>query len=160
MIINEPVAEPILVTVAEEPTAVIHHTGVTVADLPALFDAGFSALAVSGAALSGPPFAIYRGDPMAVFDMEIGFPVAIPLEAAVPGAVTVEPGVLPSGPALTLTHLGPYDTLGESWGRLAAEAAARGFVPALFFELYISDPTPETDPATLRTDLFLLGDPA
>ena len=160
MMIDEPLTEPTLITVAEEPTAVIHHKGVTVADLPALFDAGFPALAASGAALSGPPFAIYHGDPMAVFDMQIGFPVAVPLAAAVPGEVTVEPGLLPSGPALALTHLGPYDTLGQSWGLLATEAAARGFVPTLFCEVYVSDPTPETDPATLRTDLFLLGTPA
>ncbi|MGC4154285.1 MAG: GyrI-like domain-containing protein [Propionicimonas sp.] len=160
MIINEPVPEPTLLTVAEEPTAVVRHTGVTVADLPALFDAGYPALAASGAPLSGPAFALYLGDPMAVFDLEIGFPVATPLPAAIPGAVTVEPGVLPSGPAFVLTHFGSYDTLGESWGRLAAEAAARGFVPSLSFELYVSDPTPQTDPATLRTDLFLLGTPA
>ena len=52
---------------------------------------------------------------------------------------------------------GPYDTLGQSWGRLAAAATAQGFVPGPFCEVYVSDPTPETDPATLRTDLFLLG---
>lgn len=160
MMINEPLAEPILLTVADEPTVVIRHHGVTVADLPNLFDAGFTALAASGAALSGPPFAIYRGDPAAVFDMEIGFPVAAPLPAPVEGSVTVEPDTLPSGPALALSHIGSYDTLGESWGRLAAEAAARGFTPTLFFEVYVSDPTPETDPATLRTDLFLVGTPA
>lgn len=157
MMIDEPLTEPTLVTVAQEPTAAIRHQSVTIADLPALFDAGFPALAASGAALSGPPFAIYHGDPMAVFDLQIGFPVSTPLTAPVPGAVTVEPGVLPSGPAWALTHVGPYDTLGQSWGRLAAAATAQGFVPGPFCEVYVSDPTPETDPATLRTDLFLLG---
>ena len=106
--------------------------------------------------MAGPAFAIYRGDPSATFDIELGFPVTEPLAHSVPGEVTVEPSTLPSGRALAVSHLGSYDGLGQTWGRLASAAGGRGLQPAYFFELYITEPSPEMDPATLRTDLFLV----
>ncbi|MDQ7991147.1 MAG: GyrI-like domain-containing protein [Propionicimonas sp.] len=156
----EPVIEPTLVVLATEPTAVVRHHGVTVSELAPLFDAGYPAIAASGAAVAGPAFALYLGDPQAAFDLELGFPVSQPLPAAVPGTVTVEGSSLPGGHAFTLSHVGAYDTLAEGWGRLAAAAAARGFRPTCFYEVYVTEPTAATDPATLRTDLFLVGTPA
>lgn len=53
--------------------------------------------------------------------------------------------------ALQLLHVGPYDKLGESYGRLAAEAAERGLAacgPA--HEIYLSDPR-RTAPERLKT---------
>ena len=156
MIIREPVTEPTAVTLEPVPTAVVRHRGVTVADLPALFDAAYPAIGASGAAIAGPAFAVYRGDPSARFDLEIGFPVTSPVAGPIAGPVTVEPSELPVGPSLTLSHLGSYDALHEGWGRLAGEAAAQGLVPRCFFEVYVTEPTPDTDPATLRTDLYLM----
>lgn len=157
---TEPVTEPTLVTLKPEPTAVVRHRGVTVHELVPLFDAGYSAVAASGAALAGPAFALYLGDPSAAFDLELGFPVSEPLAAAVPGAVTTEPSSLPGGHAFTLSHLGRYDNLSQGWGRLAAAAASQGFRPSCFYEVYVTEPMPGMDPATLRTDLFLVGTPA
>lgn len=160
MFTSEPLTDPVPVTLEAVPTAVVRHSGVTVEDLPPLFDAGYPAIAASGAHLAGPAFALYRGDPQAAFDLELGFPVAEPLAGPVAGAVTVEPSELPAGPAWAVSHLGSYDSLPEGWGRLSAAAAAQGFRPSAFFEVYVTEPTPDTDPATLRTDLFLLGTPA
>ena len=109
------------------------------------------------AASSGPAFALYRGDPATSFDLELGFPVARPLVAPVPGEVVVEPSFIPAGEALTLTHFGAYDALPQAWAVLSAAAAATGFVPTFFYEVYVTEPSPQTDPATLRTDLFLAG---
>jgi len=156
----EPVTEPTLVSLDAVPTAVVRHHGVTMDALAPLFDQGYPAIAASGAALAGPAFALYLGDPATAFDFELGFPVAEPLPAPVPGAVTVEPSELPGGPAMTLSHVGSYDSLPQGWGRLWEAASAQGFTPTCFFEVYVSEPTPQTDPATLRTDLFLVGAPA
>ena len=155
MITAEPLTAPTFVTLEAVPTAVVRHHGVTMATLRPLFDEGYSAIAASGAALAGPAFALYSGDPSAEFDLDLGFPVAQPLMGPIAGMVTVEPLELPAGPALALSHLGSYGSLSESWGRLGADAARRGLEAIAMLEVYVSEPSPEIDPATLRTDLFL-----
>lgn len=156
MIITEAVPEPTLVSVEALPTAVVRHEGLTVADLPSVFDAAFPALGASGASLAGPAFAHYLGDPRGVFDLEIGFPVSEPLTSDIAGEPTIRPSTLPIGEALALTHVGSYDTLPESWERLSAAAQTQGLTPTGSLEVYVTMPTPDTDPATLRSDLFLL----
>lgn len=153
----EPVTVPTLIATNRVPTAVVRHPGVTVAALPALFDAGYPAIAASGAELAGPAFALFRGDASASFDLELGFPLARPLAAPVPGTLEVEPSELPAGQAFAMSHFGPYEALPQSWARLSAAASARGFTPTCFYEVYVTEPSPDIDPTTLRTDLFLVG---
>jgi hypothetical protein len=76
----------------------------TMDDVRDLFDRGFAALGAAGITPAGPAFASYRGDPMGVFDAEIGFPLAEPLRASIEGTPTVQPSTLPAGPALALSH--------------------------------------------------------
>lgn len=158
MIIIDPLPEPTVIALDAGPAAVIRHEGVTVADLPTLFDVGYQAIAASGAALAGPPFALYHGDPLDTLDLEMGFPLSHPLTSAVPGDPAVLPATVPAGRALALSHFGAYDSLPGGWDRLIVEAQRRGLTWDGFMEVYVTDPTPETDPATLRTDLFLLVD--
>ena len=156
MITAEPLSEPTLVTLPGGPAAVVRHDGVTMATLRPLFDTGFTAIAGSGAAPNGPAFAHYLGDTSGLFDLELGFPVAEPLADPVPGQVTVQPGRLPTGRALALSHRGAYGSLHEDWGQLDERARRDGLVARGMVEVYVTEPTPETDPTTLRTDLFLL----
>ena len=153
---DEPLTEPTLITLEACPSAVVKHSGVTMADLRPLFDNGFAAIATSGAAITGPAFAIYRGEPAGRFDLELGFPVSEPLAVPVAGEVTVEPSQPPAGRALAVSHLGAYDELPASWSRLGEEASRRGLEPTGWYEVYVTEPTPEVDPSTLRSDLFLL----
>lgn len=135
------------------PTAVVRRSGVTMAGIREAFDAGFSLLGASGVTPCGPAFAVYRGDPAGVFDVEIGFPVT----GSVEDGAGVEAASLPSGPALALSHVGGYDGLAGAWGRLTAAVADGGrSVGRELIEVYVTQPTPEADPATLRTDLFVL----
>lgn len=156
MISPEPLTTPTALTLEAAPTAVVRHRGVTMATLRPLFDSGFTALASSGAAIGGPAFAWYRGDTGGAFDLDIGFPLAEPLAQPVQGVETVEPSRLPSGSALVLSHLGAYGSLHESWGRLDEHARRHGLTPTGMLEVYVTQPSPELDPTTLRTDLFLL----
>ena len=153
---SEPLTEPTLITLTAAPTAVVRHRQVTLATLRPLFDAGYPAIAASGVPIVGPAFSFYRGDTSVPFDLELGFPIADPLVQPVKGVVTVEPSQLPSGRAWALTHLGAYGSLHESWGRLDEHARSRGARPSGMLEVYVTEPTPDTDPTTLRTDLFLL----
>lgn len=65
-------------------------------------------------------------------------------------------------PTAVTSYIGPYEGLGEEWGRMMGEIAARGLAPGMpCWESYVTDPTPDTDPATLRTDLYcLVADPS
>lgn len=139
------------------------HTAVVVGRVPMseiadFFDRSFgliaSTLAAAGVTVSGPAFAKYRTAPTDVADLEVGFPVAEPIAAT--GDVT--PSTLPGGQAATLVHAGGYDALGDSWSRLFAWAVETKFLPAgPFWEVYVTEPSPDMDPADLRTDLYLPG---
>lgn len=142
------------------PLAVIRHNGLRIADLQDAFDAGYSAIALTfaGDALNptGPALAIYHGDPMDVFDLELGFPVQSPPENPIPtasGSVIVA-SALPSGSAVATTVLGSYDELGAGWAGLVERAGAEGLRPGgIWIEVYVSDPG--TAPEELRTDLLM-----
>ena len=144
----EPFAAPTRIDLPDGVTVVqVQRPGVTVADLPALFDAGFAELAQLGPV--GPGYARYRGDVTRSFDLTIGFPVAADSASDLPAGV--ERATFPSGPAQALSHVGPFDGLGGAWDTLLAGRDA----PDEVVEIYVSDPS-VTAPEQLRTDLVLL----
>lgn len=180
----EPVAEVRIIAAPAVPTAVVRAAGVRMSSIAGLFDAAFGQafpeLFARGITPAGPPFALYTRlteGPDAVADVEIGFPLgerlAAPL-AAVPahdepgagdapgagdgpagGGLRIVPSELPAGDIAVMSHVGGYDALGEAWGRLMAGIGGRGRAPGMpFWECYVTEPRPDMDPATLRTDLY------
>lgn len=152
----EPFTGATEIELAPTPLAVIRHEGVTLADLPSIFDGGYSAVALlfgTGAlAPTGPAIAVYRGDPAETFDLDVGFPVEVaPAQPLIVGDRTVIGSTLPAGPALASTHLGSYDTLGQSWMALAHATDASP--TQIWIESYVSDPTDAVE--QLRTDLIM-----
>lgn len=137
----------------EQPTAVLRETVPMVA-LRSFFGRAYGA--VTGAAqqqhiqLAGPPFAMYHGMPTDVVDVEAGFPVAAPLPQSGDGGVTA--GSLPGGQALQAMHIGPYETLPETYEAVMAKMRADGLTPGdAMWEYYLSDPAAEPDPAAWKT---------
>lgn len=99
---------------------------------------------------SGPPFAIYYNMDMSDLDMEIGFPVA----AMITDAGRVKAGTIPSGKAAVATHVGPYDTIGETYEKLSAFVKEKKLEPNGFsYEYYLNDPG-ETAPEELLTEIY------
>jgi effector-binding domain-containing protein len=146
-------AEPTVVEVEAVSTAVIAAV-VPMADLPAFFDLSFTTLSTvlggQGVAPVGPAFAAYHGAPGAEADLEVGFPIGAPLR----GVGDVNPGALPAGRVARVVHAGGYDGLGDAWGRLHDWIASEDLVPGqLLYEVYVTEPSPDMDPATLRTEL-------
>ena len=145
--------EPQVVAVPKRTTAVV--TGdVPVSELPAFFDRAFGLLGqVIGAqqvAVDGPAFALYRRPPEETADLEVGFVTSDPVESA--GEVT--PSSLPGGRVARLVHHGAYDELGSAWEQLRSWIAAQGLTPApVMWEFYVTEPSPDMDPADLRTEL-------
>ena len=137
----------------EQPTAVVRET-VPVTGLREFFGRAYGA--VLGAVrqqhvqLSGPPFALYRGTPTDVGDVEAGFPLAAPLPGTGDGGVTA--GSLPAGQAYEAMHIGPYDDLEKTYQALVARMAAEAVAPAEeMWEYYLSDPGAEPDPSRWKT---------
>lgn len=61
------------------------------------------------------------------------------------------------GEYAVVTHLGPYDGLGEAWGTFCKEALpalGRETAPGPTFEMYVNDCS-TVPPAEVRTDLFV-----
>ena len=105
----------------------------------------------SGQHPAGMPFAIYHGMDGGEVDVECGMPVASPM-----GSVgRVQAGELPAGTVATVTHLGPYDALRQTWAALTEGIGSQGLQPAgAPWEVYVSDPGAEPDQSKWRTDIF------
>lgn len=148
-------SEPAVVQLDSQTTAVIA-AQISMDALVAFFDTSFGRLAAvldaQGVAPTGAAFAWYRNPPTDVFDLEVGFPTATPIEQD----GDVVPGTLPAGPAATAVHAGSFDDLGQSWGALFEWVAAQGLTPSgPLWEVYLTEPSPDMDPADLRTALYL-----
>ena len=148
------------ITVDPAPLAVVRHLGLQLNDLARVFDPAYAALAralADGALVpTGPALAVYHGDAMDTFDLEIGFPVdAAPDAPLTVDGIEISASALPGGSALATSHVGGFDGLGGAWAGLYGEVASRGLERSGdWIEIYVSDPraTAETD---LRTDLVL-----
>lgn len=149
---------PELVELTEQPTVVVRGR-VPMAELPAFFDRSFGSLGEwlgrHDIAPTGPAFARYDGPPAEVADLEVGFPVG----SAIEPDGDIEAGTLPAGTAARTVHAGGYEGLGEAWGALARWIADAGRAPGpALWEVYVTEPSPDMDPADLRTELVWLLD--
>ena len=101
---------------------------------------------------AGPPFCRYLSMGGGEWEFECGMAVTQPIK----GRDRVEPVELPGGAAITTVHVGPYDTLGQSWDALGAWLAEQGKVGGgAPWELYLTDPGEVTNPADWRTQLVM-----
>lgn len=157
---------PQIMPVEAVPTAVVRFTEVNITDLTAHYDAVFSSLIPTlskrGIAFAGPPIALYPKVPAEEVTVELGMPLVEPLAAEIPiGEMTIIPSQLPGGDIGVYSHFGGYDTLSQSYDLLAAQINGSGLqAHAPIWEMYVTQPTPGCDPATVRTDLFMCTGPA
>ena len=133
-------------------TAVVRGT-VPMERLREFYDRAFREAAEATARQGVTPtaaFGLFRSPPGEHLELEVGFVV----DLFEPDGEVV-PSELPGGRAVRLVHMGGYDDLGSSWKRLTAWLGEHDLAPAgPMWEVYVTEPSPETDPATLRTDLF------
>lgn len=147
-------AEPELVEIEPRLTAVVRGS-VPMTGISAFYDRGFDQVAavVARQGLSpGGAFGLYLAPPADVMELEVGFVV----DGQVEPDGDVIPSSLPGGRVARLVHHGAYDGLGEAWGGLMAWVGEQGLsLAGPTWEVYVTEPTPQTDPAALRTDLFV-----
>lgn len=136
---------------AEQPTAVRRAT-LTPAEMRAWFPQAYGEvvefLRGQDKAPAGHPFARYHQLPGGRFEVEAGFPVA----ASVDSDGKTSASSLPGGRVAVAVHVGPYDTLGESYASVAEWLRLRDAVAAGDpWEIYHDPPT--GDPSAWRTEI-------
>lgn len=83
------------------------------------------------------------------------FECAIPVPSPFAAAGGVEPGVVGGGKAAFALHVGPYETIGETWAAIMAWVQEQGRAPAgPTWEVYIDDPQ-KVAPDQLKTELYV-----
>jgi effector-binding domain-containing protein len=117
-----------------------------------LFPAILAFVQGSAVELAGPPFCRYLSMGDEEWEFECGVPVTGPLA----GEGRVEAAELPGGDVLSTMHVGPYETLGQSWDALDRWVKENGKVPGgAAWEVYWTDPGETSDPAEGRTELVM-----
>lgn len=160
---DEPATNVEFRQVGEIPTIVQKATDHPMTDMAEIFDSTFSALMpmLQNGEIqpTGPGFALHYRQPTDTATFGVGLPVDTPLDSArsTETGVVLEPETIPGGQIARYSHIGSYDGLPDAWGTFMEGIIAAGKQPALpFWEIYVTEPTPDTDPATLRTDLVTL----
>ncbi len=137
----------------EQPTAVAEAT-LSVAEIGPFLAKTYAAVADvlgrQGAHPVGPPFARYEFVTGGCVVVEAGFPVL----AAVTADGEVYPSTLPGGPVAVTMHVGPYDAMQPAYEALVLWVHHhRSELAGDPWEIYLSDPEAERDPATWRTEI-------
>ena len=116
-----------------------------------LFGEVYGCIQQSGQEPAGMPFAIYHSMDGDMVDFECGIPTVSPMESV----GRAQAGGLPGGTVATVTHMGPYDTLRQTWAALTEWMSSQGLQPAgAPWEVYVTDPGAEPDQSKWRTDIF------
>ena len=116
-----------------------------------LFGEVYGYIQQSGQVPAGMPFTIYYEMKGNSVEFECGMPVATPIA----GTDRIKAGNLPAGKAATVTHIGPYEGLGQTWTKLAKWIDSQGLQAAAPpWEVYVTDPGAEPDQTKWRTDIL------
>lgn len=116
-----------------------------------LFGEVYGCIKQSGQEPAGMPFAVYHSMDGDTIDLECGLPTVSPME----GVGRVRTGELPAGSVATVTHMGPYDALPQTWAALTEWMGSQGLQPAgAPWEVYVTDPGAEPDQSKWRTDIY------
>ena len=143
-----------LVERSPQPTAVVRAT-IPISEIPTFighaYEAVIHALNSQGMTPVGAPFAYYLAKPTTTVELEAGFPIAAP--CAPVGEIT--PSELPGGTVAVTVHVGPYETMVETYNLLMSWMTAQGLVAGEgMWEIYMSDPSKEPDASKWRTQIF------
>ncbi len=100
---------------------------------------------------AGMPLTVYHAIDGNTIDLECGMPLTEPAQGK--GRVTA--GELAGGKVVMVTHMGPYEKLGQTWSALTNWIEAQQLEPrGSPWEVYQTDPGAEPDQSKWRTDIF------
>ena len=106
-------------------------------------------LAELGEGPAGAPFAAYYNMDMQDLDVEIGFPVTVPISSK----GDIQASQVPGGKLAFALHTGPYSEIGPDYDALTQFAKEQGYKPTgVAYEFYLNDPS-ETPQEKLQTQI-------
>ncbi len=128
-------------------------THAAVQDLPTVLGKTYGAimqyLAELGEQPAGMPFVGYYDMNMQNLDIEIGFPVAHPLE----GRGDIQCREFPGGELASVMHIGPYEAMEAAYNEMYKWVDSHGYqLAGACYELYYSEPG--TPPQEIRTQII------
>lgn len=96
-----------------------------------------------GELMADVPFVAYHNFDMLNLDVEIGFPVAMPL----PGKGDVQQSIIPAGKSIACMYLGPYTEMEPVYEEMTQWITDNDFQPnSTVYEYYYNDPEfPESE---------------
>jgi effector-binding domain-containing protein len=110
----------------------------------------FESVGRAGGVPAGPVFARY----LSFSDERIDFECGIVVQAPFAGDGEVHASDLGGCEAAVGVHVGPYETLQETYAAMEAWIAEQGRQPGpVMWEIYLTDPESEPDPARWRTEV-------
>lgn len=124
---------------------------------------GFAGLGSAGVMVDGAPMAVYHDPEFRAesIDLEVVYPVPAWVKGPVPtpGSRVLELRVVPGGEVVSIRHVGPYETIGESYRVLDDWIGEYGYrVVGPPSELYLSLPTDPGPPVTeIRLPVHKIG---
>jgi effector-binding domain-containing protein len=102
--------------------------------------------------LAEPPYAIYYSVDEAKGETELVAAISVPdKNIRIDGFETI---TLPACKAITITHIGSYDTMHTTYALLEDYLKEHGLKRTWMLEQYLSDPEIEKDPATWQTNIY------
>jgi effector-binding domain-containing protein len=141
-------------SVPRQDTAVIHlrcRPDAISASMGEAFGKLFAAIGRAGAIPAGPVFSRYFEFGAEAVDFECGVAVTAPFT----GEGEVAAGELGGGEAAVGVHVGPYDTLHETYSAMQTWIVSQERRPSSFmWEVYLTDPEQEPDPARWQTEIY------
>ena len=112
--------------------------------------ASFQLMMAAGGAPSAPPIVRWTSMDGDALEFEAGVPFSGDVTAP-EGASIIEVG----GPCLKITHVGPYDTMRQTWGLMHQHLANSEYeAREAPFEQYMTDPSTEPDSSKWITDIY------
>ena len=148
-------SEPVVVELKSTPFAYMSLQS-ALAAMPTTMAEGFRSLmgkfAQAKAPMAGNPLAHYTLFDATSASFDLGFPArAEDVEALRATGLFI--GQTPGGRNMTATHIGPYDTVSETYELMTAAMKRQGLSGAKdMWESYLSPP--DTPPSEIRTDLI------
>jgi len=146
--------------ISEQPTITIRENA-TMASIPVrigkIYSEIITFMSKKGIAPAGAPFAYWHNmnsESMnkGVFDMECGFPIGAPVE----GEGQIKASKLPGGKVATAMHIGPYETLVETYEAMQSWTKEKGYqVEDDMWEAYLTNPCEVPDKSKWMTEIFL-----
>lgn len=140
-----------LVELGPQPAAAMRGD-VAQSDMPDFFGRAFhrvmEVVTAAGVTVVGPPFGFYPSMPTETVAVEAGFPVS----SAIDETDDVHNLELPGGNAVVAVHVGPFETMEDTYNQLMEWAGRNGHRLAdAMWEQYLSDSAVEPDPSQWQT---------